>query len=96
MSDRFFHHRHGLGIEIGRGLKFGLGVRHLDHFGFQRDGIAVGGGLLVRRFTILADEWTAASGELTPTMKLKRRVVEQRYQQEIESVYAQSEATTVT
>jgi long-chain acyl-CoA synthetase len=41
----------------------------------------------VRRFKVLPVEWTAESGELTPTLKLKRRVVEQRYREDIEALY---------
>jgi long-chain acyl-CoA synthetase len=42
----------------------------------------------VKRFTILPREWTPESGELTPTQKLKRRVVLDRYAGEITSLYA--------
>jgi long-chain acyl-CoA synthetase len=42
----------------------------------------------VKRFTILPAEWTAESEELTPTLKLKRRVVYARYGREIEGMYA--------
>jgi long-chain acyl-CoA synthetase len=41
----------------------------------------------VRRFTILPAEWTPESEELTPTMKLKRRVILDKYADEIESMY---------
>jgi long-chain acyl-CoA synthetase len=41
----------------------------------------------VRRFRILPVEWTADSGELTPTLKLKRRVIAQRYAREIDELY---------
>jgi len=43
----------------------------------------------IKRFAILAQEWTPES-ELTPTMKLKRRVIAETYAAEIESLYAQS------
>jgi long-chain acyl-CoA synthetase len=42
----------------------------------------------VKRFSILPREWTPESGELTPTQKLKRRVVLDRYADEITSLYA--------
>ncbi len=42
----------------------------------------------VKRWTILPTEWTAESEELTPTLKLKRRVIHQKYAEEIEALYA--------
>lgn len=33
----------------------------------------------VKNWTLLAVEWTAESAELTPSLKLKRRVVHSRY-----------------
>ncbi|HEX8790076.1 MAG TPA: long-chain fatty acid--CoA ligase [Polyangiaceae bacterium] len=42
----------------------------------------------IKRHTVLADEWTPASGELTPTMKLKRRVIHEKYAHAIEAMYA--------
>ena len=40
-----------------------------------------------KRFTILPSEWSAESEELTPTMKLKRRVIHSKYQPQIEAMY---------
>lgn len=42
----------------------------------------------VKRFRILPTEWTPFSEELTPTMKLKRRVIDRKYAEEIEELYA--------
>jgi long-subunit acyl-CoA synthetase (AMP-forming) len=42
----------------------------------------------VRRFAILPAELTVASGELTPTMKLKRRVILANHAATIDSVYS--------
>ena len=42
----------------------------------------------VRRFTLLPAEWTVQSGELTPSMKRRRRVIIDRYAKEIEELYS--------
>jgi long-chain acyl-CoA synthetase len=42
----------------------------------------------VRRFTLLPAEWTAQSGELTPSLKRRRRVIIDRYAKEIEELYS--------
>ncbi len=46
----------------------------------------------VKRFRVVAEEWTQESGELTPSMKLKRRVITIRYAAAIDELYA-DEAT---
>ena len=47
----------------------------------------------IKRFHLVADEWSITSGELTPSMKLKRRVIQQKYAREIAAFY-QDEATS--
>ena len=46
----------------------------------------------LKRFKVVADEWTQESGELTPSMKLKRRVLTLQYAVEIAALY-EDEAT---
>ncbi len=43
----------------------------------------------IKRIALLATEFSIESGELTPTLKVKRKVVEERYRQEIEKLYAE-------
>ncbi len=42
----------------------------------------------VKRIGLLAEEFSIDGGELTPTLKVKRRVVEEKYGQLIESLYS--------
>ena len=44
----------------------------------------------LKQFRLLPREFTQASGELTPTLKVKRRVVEQQYREVIDGIYAES------
>jgi len=41
----------------------------------------------VKKWFVVPDEWTPDSGEVTPSLKLKRRVVLDKYADEIESMY---------
>ncbi len=41
----------------------------------------------IRRAALLTEPWTVDNGLLTPTMKLKRNVVQERYRHEIEVMY---------
>ncbi len=42
----------------------------------------------IKKFYLVEDAWDVDSGELTPTMKLKRRVILQKYKKQIENLYA--------
>jgi long-chain acyl-CoA synthetase len=42
----------------------------------------------IKKFTILEDDWAPGGDELTPTMKLKRRPIAEKYAGEIERMYA--------
>ena len=41
----------------------------------------------VRKFTLIADEWTVERGELTPKMSIKRKVVVEKHKAEIDAMY---------
>ena len=41
----------------------------------------------MKKFTLLGEEWLPDSEELTPTMKLKRRGIHTKYDDEIEAMY---------
>ncbi|MGH9957632.1 MAG: AMP-dependent synthetase/ligase, partial [Pyrinomonadaceae bacterium] len=42
----------------------------------------------IRRVVLLASEFTIDNGELTPTLKVKRRVIDEKFRQEIEQLYS--------
>ena len=42
----------------------------------------------IKRFSILPRDFTQEDGELTPTLKLRRRVVQEHFGDEIEKLYA--------
>ena len=46
----------------------------------------------IKRFRLVPDEWSQESGELTPSLKLKRRVITERYSVVVAELYA-DEAT---
>jgi long-chain acyl-CoA synthetase len=41
----------------------------------------------IKKIVIVPDEFTVATGEITPTLKLKRRVIEKKYKQQIDELY---------
>jgi long-chain acyl-CoA synthetase len=41
----------------------------------------------VRKFTLLDRQFTIEDGELTPTQKVRRKTIEERYRHLIESMY---------
>jgi long-chain acyl-CoA synthetase len=42
----------------------------------------------IKKFTILPTDWQPGGDELTPTMKLKRKPIDQKYAEEIEALYS--------
>jgi len=46
----------------------------------------------LKRILLVADEFSPENGALTPTMKLKRKVIEERYRRQIDQLYAQAES----
>jgi long-chain acyl-CoA synthetase len=42
----------------------------------------------VKKFALLPHEWTVDNGALTPKLSIRRKVIEQQFQREIEDIYA--------
>ena len=45
----------------------------------------------VKAFILLAQEFTPAAGEMTPTLKIKRRVIMKKYQREMDELYRKTD-----
>ncbi len=44
----------------------------------------------IKRFRLIADEWSPETGEMSPTLKLKRNVISQKYSSVIEEIFTPS------
>jgi long-chain acyl-CoA synthetase len=42
----------------------------------------------IKKFELLPDEWTIDTGELTPKLSLKRKVVTEKYRDAVDRIYA--------
>ena len=45
----------------------------------------------IKRFAVLATPFSEAAGEVTPSLKLRRRVIEARYREVLDALYAEPE-----
>jgi len=66
-------------------------VRNLFRQAFREYGKKAPAHEKIRNFKLLAEPFTVENGTLTPTMKLKRNVIEERYADEIDAMYAKFE-----
>jgi long-chain acyl-CoA synthetase len=46
----------------------------------------------IKRIALIEHEFSIAGGELTPTLKVKRRVIDEKYRDVIDRLYAEAEA----
>ena len=55
----------------------------------------LGGHEQISRIRLVCEEWTPASGELSPTLKLRRNMIEVKYQRLIDDIYSVSKQNEV-
>jgi long-chain acyl-CoA synthetase len=48
----------------------------------------------LKKVLLVPEEFTAEDGALTPTLKLRRKVIEERYRRQINDLYEGAEAAT--
>mgnify|MGYP000188449649 CR=1 FL=1 len=56
--------------------------REVDKYNLELDHISQ-----VKSFRLVCENWTPETGELSPTLKLKRKVVFKRYEDKVNSIY---------
>lgn len=49
----------------------------------------------LKKVLLVPDEFTADDGTLTPTLKLRRKAIEERYRRQIDDLYEEAEVSTV-
>ena len=49
----------------------------------------------IKKFTLLPTEWTIEGGELTPTMKVKRKIILEKYKAQVVELYANEHEAAV-
>lgn len=62
-------------------------INALIHHEIKKYNVLFGHWEQVKKFILLPEEWSVESGELTPTMKPKRKVISERYKAQIDSMY---------
>ena len=88
MLDSYARHK---GFEPMPPAEYSRDPRILDLFARQIESATKGLGKFetVKKFRLLDKEMTVEGGELTPTMKLRRRIVDEKYKELIEEMYAE-------
>jgi long-chain acyl-CoA synthetase len=92
-------------VVVGDSRKFAAALVVPDLDSARRDGVEIraaiqqlidrinadlGSWEQVKKFVLLEHDFTIENGELTPTMKVKRKVVAEKYRAQIESMYAEA------
>ena len=79
--------KQGLAFSSREALAKMASVKALYEESIQRVNATLSKVETIKRFAILSKEFTVEGGELTPTMKMKRSVIEKKYKAVIDSLY---------
>jgi long-subunit acyl-CoA synthetase (AMP-forming) len=83
-----FAKQHGIEDASPEALASNDKVREEVAAGVERANEALARVEQIKKFTILPTDWEPGGDELTPTMKLKRKPIAEKYKEEIEALYA--------
>ncbi len=85
-----FAAEHGLADASPEAMSVEAAVREEVSAGVDRANSHLSRVEQIKRFKVLPCDWPPAGDELTPTMKLKRRPISEKYAPEIEALYVRS------
>ncbi len=85
-----FCERNNLHLQDGRELNRSEEIRDVIQKGIDAVNDTLAKFETIKNFTILPGDFSLEEGEITPTLKIKRKVITERYRQEIEAMYAGS------
>jgi long-chain acyl-CoA synthetase len=57
----------------------------------QKFNLTLGQTEKIKKFRLISDEWTVQTGELSPTLKLRRKFIHEKYYNLIEETYRSTE-----
>ncbi len=83
-----FAAKHGLDDPSPTAMAAGGGRQRSRHGRVEVGNAALSRVEQIKRFKLIAGEWAPGGDELTPTMKLKRKPIAEKYAAEIEALYA--------
>jgi long-chain acyl-CoA synthetase len=89
-ASQAFAQRHGLADASPGAMAEEAGVLEEVRAGVERANSHLSRVEQIKRFKVLACDWPPAGDELTPTMKLKRKPIHEKYAAEIEALYGGS------
>jgi long-chain acyl-CoA synthetase len=91
MLESYARHK---GMEIGSPAEMCEDPKILDLFERQVAGLTAGLAQFekVKRIALLENELTVEGGELTPTLKVKRRTIDEKYRDVIDKIYDEAES----
>ncbi len=89
---RIYASQHGIAAESAEELIAHPEIRAMYERQLARVNSRLAGFEQLKRFALLRHELTLENGELTPTLKVKRQVIQQRYRDLIEALYAENRA----
>jgi long-chain acyl-CoA synthetase len=87
--NRVIEHFEGIGIHLRSNAEVVVSdkVKALIESEIHRLNRRLGHFAQIKKFVLVAQDWSIAGGDLTPTLKLKRRQLSKKYAKEIESLY---------